>query len=220
MISRRDTVVLLHGLARTSAALQKLQAQLDEAGYRAVALDYPSRTGDLATLCAGLSPSLAALARDCPGRMHFVGHSLGGIIARRLIATDRPRQLGRLVMLGPPNHGSAIADLLVRTRALRPIALRAFGPSLTELTTTSHPIFPAPDYDLGVIAGTRSIDPLGWLWLSKPNDGRVTVAATRIVNRPHLTLPVSHALMCGDARVIAATARFLATGSFRATDHV
>ena len=208
---RGDTVILLHGLGRTPASLARLQRALRDAGWRACALAYPSTRVGLADLAAGLAPEVVRLAEETPGHLHFVGHSLGGLLARTLIADARPARLGRLVMLGPPNAGSEIVDRLARW----PLYGRLLGPAALALGPAGVPRFARPDYPVGVIAGTRSIDPLGWLMLPRPNDGRVSLAATRIDGlADHLTLPVSHALMMNHPAVIAATARFLATGRF------
>lgn len=208
---RGDTVVLLHGLGRTAASLARLQRSLRDVGWRACALDYPSTRAGIADLAAGLAPAVRRLGEETPGHLHFVGHSLGGLLARMVIAEARPARLGRLVMLGPPNAGSEIVDRLTPWSLYR----RLLGPAALALGPMSVPRFPPPDYPVGVIAGTRSIDPVGWLLLPRPNDGRVSLAATRIDGlADHLTLPVSHALMMNHPAVIAATARFLARGHF------
>ncbi|MCJ2055190.1 alpha/beta fold hydrolase [Methylobacterium sp. J-048] len=206
-----DSVILLHGLGRTAASLARMRAALTASGYRAVALDYPSTRHTLPDLAAALGPRIAAIAGETPGQLHFVGHSMGGLLARALIAQARPERLGRLVMLGPPNRGSEIADRLSHFRLYRHV----FGPAALTLGTGSVPVWPKPDYAIGVIAGTRTIDPVGWLMLPRPNDGRVSVAATRLAGlRGHLVLPVSHALMMNHPTVIAQTLQFLATGAF------
>jgi triacylglycerol lipase len=206
-----DGVLLLHGLGRTARSLRRLADGLRATGYRVSALDYPTTRADIPALAQGLAPQIARLADEIPGRVHFVGHSLGGLVARTIIAGQRPTRLGRLVMLGPPNAGSEIVDRL----APWPLYGRLLGPAALALSPARVPRFPQPDYEIGVIAGTRSIDPLGWLMLPRPNDGRVSVAATRIPGlADHLTLPVSHALMMHHPTVIRATARFLADGRF------
>lgn len=190
-----------------------MQSALTADGYRVFALSYPSTRHGLPTLTAMLQPRIAAIARATAGNLHVVGHSMGGLLARSLIVDARPERLGRLVMLGPPNRGSEIAD------RLSPVGLyrRLLGPAALSLGTTTVPVWPDPEYPVGVIAGTRSIDPIGWLMLPRPNDGRVSVARTRIPGlQGHLVLPVSHALMMNHPIVIAQTARFLATGAFAA----
>lgn len=208
-----DSVVLLHGLGRKAASLARMRSALTAEGYRVFALDYPSTRHGLPTLTATLRPQVAAIAGATAGALHFVGHSMGGLLARSLIADARPDRLGRLVMLGPPNRGSEIADRLRHVGLYR----RLLGPAALSLGTATVPVWPDPDYPIGVIAGTRSVDPVGWLMLPRPNDGRVSVARTRIPGlRGHLVLPVSHALMMNHPIVIAQTARFLATGTFAA----
>ncbi|KAA0124097.1 alpha/beta fold hydrolase [Methylobacterium sp. P1-11] len=208
-----NSVVLLHGLGRKAASFARMRSALTAEGYRVLALDYPSTRHDLPTLTATLRPQVAVIAGATAGALHFVWHSMGGLLARSLIADARPDRLGRLVMLGPPNRGSEIADRLRQVGLYR----RLLGPAALSLGTATLPVWPDPDYPIGVIAGARSIDPVGWLMLPRPNDGRVSVARTKIAGlQGHLVLPVSHALMMNHPTVIAQTARFLATATFAA----
>ncbi len=118
-----------------------------------------------------------------------------------------------MVLLGTPSGGSEIADRLVNFEPYR----RIFGPAGAELTTdhaARDALLGDLDYPLGIIAGTRSLDPLGWALLPKPNDGKVTVARTKVAGAAHLTLPVTHTFMMRSPAVIAATSRFLCHGRF------
>jgi hypothetical protein len=101
-------------------------------------------------------------------------------------------------MLGPPSQGSELADLLANT----PLYRWYFGPAGAELGT--HPaarlqaLLGGVDYPLGIFAGDRAIDPLGWLMIAGPNDGRVAVARTLVAGATdHLTLHVTHAFRGG-----------------------
>ena len=116
-------------------------------------------------------------------------------------------------MLGRPRGGSELADLLVGFAPYR----RFFGPAGSELTTghdARDALLGRLDYELGIIAGTRSIDPLGWALLPKPNDGKVTVARTMVAGTAHMALPVTHTLMMRAPSVMTATSRFLREGRF------
>ena len=148
-----DSVVLLHGLGRRAASLARMRSALTAEGYRVFALDYPSTRHDLPTLTATLRPKVAAIAGATAGAVHFVGHSMGGLLARSLIADARPDRLGRLVMLGPPNRGSEIADRLRHVGLYR----RLLGPAALSLGTATVPVWPDPDYSIGVIAGSAAI---------------------------------------------------------------
>ena len=210
---RSDGVILLHGLGRSSALMEPMARALRRSGFGVLNLDHPTRRAGIAALADHVEGASARWRASGTGALHLVGHSLGGLVARTWIARHRPERLGRVVLLGPPSGGSEIADRLVDFAPYR----RIFGPAGAELITC-HPardaLLGAVDYPLGIIAGTRSLDPLGWALLPKPNDGKVTVARTRVPGAAHLTLPVTHTLMMRAPTVIAATLRFLRQGRF------
>ncbi|KQQ18647.1 hypothetical protein ASF53_24285 [Methylobacterium sp. Leaf123] len=210
-----EGVLLLHGIARRAASLRPLERRLTRAGYVTLNLDYPARRLGLADIAEGIAPTVAAFAGEV-ARLHIVTHSMGGLVARVLLARHRPDKLGRVVMLGPPNGGSEIADALHRLALYR----RFFGPAGTELGTergaAQARLFGPVDYPLGIIAGRRSLYPLASLWLLPgPNDGRVTVARTRLDGMTdHIVLPTAHPTMMWNRSVAAETLHFLREGRF------
>ncbi|MEH3117676.1 MAG: alpha/beta fold hydrolase [Methylorubrum populi] len=209
-----EGVLLLHGIARRAASLRPLERRLAAAGYATLNRDYPGRRLGLAAIAESLAPEVAAFGADVK-RLHIVTHSMGGLVARVLLTRHRPAHLGRVVMLGPPNGGSEIADALHRFALYR----RFFGPAGTELVTVWSPVqaalFGPVDYPLGIIAGSRSLYPLASLLLPGPNDGRVTVARTRLEGMTdHVALPVAHPTMMWNRRVIGLTLHFLHAGRF------
>ena len=208
-------VVLLHGIARTSASLATLARGLEGAGFTTLNVDYPSRRLPLEDLVGLVHSAAGPFLTHGDGNAHFVAHSMGGLLARAYVVRHRPPRLGRMVLLGPPNQGSEIADLL----APRWLYKKVFGPAGQQLGTGSQGQLSrslgALDYSVGVIAGDRTIDPVGWLLLPRPNDGRVSVARTKVAGMAaHLTLPVSHALMMRSPEVIRQAIIFLRTGRF------
>jgi pimeloyl-ACP methyl ester carboxylesterase len=211
----RDRVVLLHGIARSAASMTPLADALTEVGYQVRNQDYPSRREDLEHLADIVWSDAGAFIEQPGGRTHFVTHSMGGLLARIIIARHRPRNLGRVVMLGPPSQGSEIADLL----AGNPLYRWFFGPAGAELGTAPaarlQALLGSVDYSLGIIAGDRAFDPLGWLMINGPNDGRVAVGRTAVAGAAdHLTLHVTHTFMMRDKTVIRQTIQFLREGRF------
>ena len=210
-----DGVILLHGIGRGASSLSSLASRLDTAGYRPLNLDYPSRSRDLAELADWLQARAGAWC-ERQARVHFVTHSMGGLLARAFVARHRPRRLGRIVMLAPPNQGSEIADLLVATRAYRAV----FGPAGAQLGTrrdaATLALLAPSDCEIGIIAGSRALDPAGWAYLPKPNDGKVTVAATQLEGMAdHIVVPATHSFIMRHPAAIRATLDFLRDGRFR-----
>jgi pimeloyl-ACP methyl ester carboxylesterase len=214
--SAQGGVVLLHGIARTSRSVRKLQRAIEASGFATLNLGYDSRRKSLASLAEDIHPAVARFANGIEGPIHFVGHSMGGLLVRVYLAKYRPERLGRVVMLGTPNGGSEIAD------RLRGFALyRAyFGPAGQQLITRRDPatemLLPAVSYPVGVIAGNRSIDPVSSAFLlPRPNDGRVSVANTKLDGMAdHIVVGASHPWLLRNASVIRQTIAFLLDGRF------
>ena len=210
-----DRVLLLHGIAAGVRSTRTIEHAVTAAGYDALNLAYPSCRLPLRDLVRLVHACRHWTGRDGGGRLHLLTYSMGGLLARAAIAQDRPPDLGRVVMLGPPNNGSEIADLLVGFLPYR----RIFGPAGAELVTGRSPglvrLLGEVDYPLGIIAGDRFLDPLGWLLIPKPNDGRVSVERTRLPGMAdHVTLHASHHGLVRDRRAIGHAIGFLRDGGF------
>ncbi len=188
------------------------------AGFRTLNLDYPSRRHALEGLVEHVHGSASDFIGQDNAPVHFVTHSMGGLVARAYVARHRPKSLGRVVMLGPPNQGSEVADLLAGTVLYR----KFFGPAGGKLTTFGknalHQTLGNVDYSLGGIAGDRSVYLFASLIIQGPNDGRVSVARTSVAGMSdHLTLHVTHPLMARDPAVIRQAVHFLLHGRFIAS---
>lgn len=214
-----DGVVLLHGLSRRSGSRAALARAARRAGYSTLNLGYPSRRLDLASIADHVAPAVADFAASVD-RVHLITHSMGGLVARLLIARHRPERLGRVVMLAPPNAGSELADRLAPSTMFR----RLLGPAAGQLVTRRDPALAAElsgiDFELGVIAATRSIYPLASRLLPAGNDGRVSLASTRVEGMAdHLVVPATHPTIVWNRTAIAAAIGFLQHGRFaRAAD--
>ena len=209
------SVVLLHGLGRTGISMRTIAASLRKAGYPTLSPWYGLRRS-MPEIIALLQPRIAAFAAVHPGPLHIVTHSLGGLVARAVITAHRPSNLGRVVMLAPPHGGSELADFVTRIGLDAVILGRVGGFLRTARADSYEAELGSVDFDCGIIAGDRAFDPIfAPLLLPAPNDGKVSVAATKITGmRDHFVLPVQHTLMVQDAAVIAQIKAYLATGAF------
>ena len=166
-----EKVVLLHGLWRSRHAMEPLARRLDAEGYCTLNLPYASSRQPLERITREIREQVRQFATDQP--VHFVTHSLGGIIARILIAESPPWKQGRLVMMAPPNNGSEIIDWISRKPVLRTL----IGPAGRSLTTDGVPSqLPELPEDLEAIAimGNRVTIPFFGRLLGAENDGIVS----------------------------------------------
>lgn len=213
--ARCDGVVLLHGIGVGAWSLKRLEQTLKRHGFATLNLDYASRKKPLEALADDIHLPITAFAEQCDGRLHFVAHSMGGLLTRVYIARHRPMRLGRVVMLGTPNGGSEVADLLKDLSIYRAV----FGPAGLQLTTVMDPVLadlPSPDYEIGIIAGCRTIAPIASAFvLPRPNDGRVSVASAKLADMAdHTIVKAAHAALPYHSVAIEQTLAFLRDGRF------
>lgn len=211
----KDCVILLHGLARTASSMAVMEEALRTAGYHVINVDYPSRhhpVAELASLAVetGLSQCAAADAET----VHFVTHSMGGILVRYYLRDHRIENLGRVVMLAPPNQGSEVVDNLRDT----PGFALFNGPAGLELGTDENAV-PARlgpvDFPVGIIAGTESVNLMLSQFLPNPDDGKVSVARTKVEGMADfVAISATHPFIMRNEEAIRHTLSFLATGSF------
>jgi pimeloyl-ACP methyl ester carboxylesterase len=213
----QDGVVLLHGISRTARSFRKMESAIERAGYTTLNLDYASRRKALEALAEDIHPAIETFAGRLSGQLHFVSHSMGGLLTRVYLAKYRPPNLGRVVMLGTPNGGSEIADRLKNILLYRAF----FGPAGQQLGTlrdaATVALLPPIDYSLGIIAGNRSIYPVASAFLPRPHDGRVSVANTELDGMAdHVVVRTSHPWLVRNDEAIMQTITFLRQAKFTA----
>ncbi|MES2820828.1 MAG: alpha/beta fold hydrolase [Pseudomonadota bacterium] len=212
-----ECVILLHGLVRSAASMGELQAKLEAGGFTVVNLDYPSREHSIEQLAElALPASFKACEANAARPVNIVTHSLGGILVRQYFQHRSHPDLKRVVMLAPPNQGSEVVDALRDTPGFETIN----GPAGMQLGTGPEDLprlLGAVDFELGVIAGTRSVNLLLSTLLPDPDDGKVSVASAGVEGMcALLMLPVTHPFIMSNDRVIAQVMQFLRHGAFSA----
>lgn len=197
--SAPELVVLVHGLGRSRVSMMPLQWALERAGYDVLNWGYSSVSAHIPELGERMGADVARAAAAHPGRpVHFVGHSMGNILIRWVLVNQRPVEVGRVVMLAPPNQGARAADRFAPWMGwiLRPL------PELTTGDGSTARSIPAPvDVRIGIIAGAK--------------DAKVSVEETRLAGADeHIVVKGGHTFLMARPNVQRLVLRFLTTGDF------
>lgn len=214
-----DYVILLHGLMRSSSSMKPLERYLSNLGFQVINIDYPSTKFPIEVLVKNIARQIKEEGRkkgiNSAKNVHFVTHSLGGIIIRWYLKDHKPKNLGRVVMISPPNQGSEVVDRFRKYSWYKWMT----GPVGQELGTDSASVpnqLGAVDFELGVITGNRTVEPLGSWVIPGEDDGRVSVKRAKIDGMSDfLVLPHSHTFIMSRDNVMAQVVYFLINGEFR-----
>lgn len=204
---QRECVVLVHGIWMTGIDLWLLAKRLRAAGFDTHVFSYASLRRSPAANADALQRWLERIDAEV---VHFVGHSLGGLVLLHLFDRHPQQRPGRLLLLGTPVLGSALAGRLSRHRAGRMVVGRAVERGLLGGAPSWR-----SEREAGVIAGDRAFG-VGKLLGGLPhrNDGTVEVAETRLPGAAHCVLPVSHSGMVLSPQVAKTAIKFLRHGRF------
>ncbi len=211
--SSKERVYVLHGLARGIRSMAKLSTSLSAAGYCVHNVDYPSTKGSFPEMVSALSRVIDSHRGSC-SKIHFVAYSLGAIVVRGYLAERLLPQLGRVVMIAPPNQGSEIVDSFRHSRVFN----RLMGPVAARLGTSAEDLaqqLGMPRYPLGIIAGDRWINPLGWMLIRGQHDGTVAAARARLEGMTDFVIVHrTHTFIMNAREVADQTIKFLRDGRF------
>ena len=210
-----ECVVLLHGLNRSWRAMDKMAEALQAEGYSTANVDYPSQQGNVEGLApVAVNSGLDQCRLSGANEIHFVTHSMGGILLRYAHGIDPIPELGRVVMLGPPNQGSEVVDRTRDwsvTRTFSGEAGMQLGTDKNDIPAQLDPV----DFELGIVAGTGSINPFMSAILPEADDGKVTVERTKVDGMSDFMLVSnSHRTLMKSNSVIENTVAFLRSGHF------
>jgi pimeloyl-ACP methyl ester carboxylesterase len=201
-------IVLIHALGRSRWSMWLMARRLRAAGWPVALAAYPSLRRTIEASAELVANQIADASRDWSG-VNLVGHSLGGIIGRKLALTRPDLRIARVVQIGTPNLGTEVAVRLAR----RATARRLIGPVLTQVAA-----FPACEVISAGIASIAGTAHLRWLdaplGLNGPNDGVVTVRSAWGGAGARATVPISHTFLSYSARAARLVATFLRDGSF------
>jgi pimeloyl-ACP methyl ester carboxylesterase len=210
-----ESVVLLHGLARTADSMSRMAGALEAAGYHVCNVSYPSRQHSIEELTTDfVAPAVRACRSSEMDTVHFVTHALGGILVRQLAKSAPDLKIGRVVMLSPPNHGSEVVD------KLGTLSLFTFinGPAGLQLATGEdylpRTLGPA-SFDVGIVTGSRTVNPILSLLIPGEDDGKVSIESAKLAGmRDFCVIPATHPFIMNNKRAIALVLTFLAQGKF------
>ena len=213
-----ETVMVIHGLGRTPASMAILGGRLESEGFRVVHFGYPSTSEPIDVLVGLLDAEVRRCCAEEAAPLHFVTHSMGGVLVRAYLAQQPGPHGGRVVMLSPPSQGSEIVDAFAESQLLQSL----LGPAAARLGTDPAGIasqLPPIRFGLGIITGNRSWNLLGSWLIPGPDDGKVSVERAQLDGAADfIVLPATHTFIMNRIDVAEEAVHFLRHGRFRERD--
>ena len=208
-------VIVLHGLGRTRLSMGLIGDALTEQGYRVWNASYPSRSAPVETLAVdAINKGLTFCRQPVSRKIHFVTHSLGGILVRYYLQDHDIGELGRIVMLSPPNRGSEVVDALHDNIFYQ----SAMGPAGLQIGTGKHSLpnqLQPISGEIGIITGSSSSDPWFSPIIPGDDDGKVSVESAKLDEmHDFLVVENGHTFIMRDTAVIRQILYFLKNGFF------
>jgi pimeloyl-ACP methyl ester carboxylesterase len=208
-----ERVILLHGLGRSEHAMFYLQKRINSAGFSTQSISYRSMKDNPDTIIDSVGEEVMRCCHNKGDTVHFVGHSLGGLVVRAYLEKYPLQNIGHVVLLGTPNQGSELVDKYGESWLFG-----LLGPTARQLGT-GQADFPKriahPYYPLGIIAGSSSILPMTSRVLPGPDDGMVAVESTKVEGMTdYILVDTNHSMLIYNETVADEVIHFLRKGEF------
>lgn len=212
-LTANEVVILLHGLIRTSSSMEAMEDALQREAYIVHNIDYPSRQLPIQQLAKNVRQQIESLTKS-GDTIHFVTHSMGGILVRTIQKETPLKNIGRVVMLSPPNSGSEVVDTLGGLSLFDWINGPAGGQLGTDPDGYIKSLGPV-DFELGVITGDRSINWINSIIIPGKDDGKVSTESAKVEGmQDYKVIHATHPCIMKNNQTVESTLRFLKTGSF------
>jgi triacylglycerol lipase len=215
-ILKKECVIVLHGMGRTKYAMRKVEKDLAGAGYTVWNRSYPSTQKPIEVLAVEhISKGLEFCRRVQAEKVHFVTHSLGGILVRHYLQDNTIDNLDKIIMLSPPNQGSEVAD------GLKDLKLYQWmmGPAGQQLGTGADSLpntLDRIDATVGIITGNSTSDPWFSPFIPGEDDGKVSVKSARLEEMTDfLVVEAGHTFIMSNRSVLKQIRYFLEKGNFK-----
>lgn len=211
-----EMVILLHGMGRYASSMNKIAHHLEASGYTVLNVDYASRKKSIQEIA---EQDVAAAVQQCrdrkASRIHFVTHSLGGIVVRQYLQHETLPEGSRVIMLSPPNKGSELAEYLKEIKLYQYVlgpAGQALGTGDDSVPNSLSPINP----EIGIITGNKRLTPDFLGIMDGPNDGKVSVTRSRLDEMSDfIVVPATHTFIMRHPVVLEQVVYFLKNGKFK-----